>query len=259
MTSSQTSLNGRPTTRATTLLAALCVLPLCLLSAGPARAQGIDYSYVELRYINRDLGVFFESGGVVPATLKGNDGDGYGFAGSLLLLRNVYITGEYISGVDIDLNTVLTDGSQTIAAGAPLETKYARLGIGLRTSLIPGIDAFAEVAYERTDLNFDGIDVTFDSGSGLTLSGLNVDENGLDYRAGLRVMLGTRLELMGYARFTEQQLSQISIDSDGNVQLGDETVYGGAVTYYLSRNLAIGATYESGDLDKSSAYIRLSF
>ncbi len=259
MISSMTSSTTRPTIRATALLTTLCLLPLCLLSAGPALAQGIDYSYVELRYINRDLGVFFESGGVVPTTLKGDDGDGYGFAGSLLLLRNVYITGEYISGVDIDLNTVLTDGSQTVAAGAPLETKYARLGIGLRVSLIPGVDAFGEVAYERTDLNFDGIDVTFDAGGGLTLAGLSVDENGLDYRAGLRFMLGTRLELMGYARFTEQQLSEISIDSEGNVELGDETVYGGAVTYKLSRNLGIGATYESGDLDKTSAYVRLSF
>lgn len=244
---------------ACTFVAALGVLVLTVLTAAPAFAAGPDYTYLELRYIKRNVGVLFNLGGPAANTsLEAQDGRGYAIAGSLLLLRNLYVVGEYTEDIDVDLNGALANATPNTLFPDTLRTRYTRFGVGLRFTLVPGMDAFGEVGWEKNKLNLStDIDLTLNDGVSISFGGL--DEDSVDFKLGLRLAVGQRLELTGYARQTQAQLRDLRIDANGHIQLSDDTVFGFAAAYYLSRRIAIGANYESGDLNSGGAFLRLSF
>ena len=83
---------------------------LLLFGAGPAAAQEIRYSWLDMSFMGQDID---RSGVQVPLVgqsveVAGSDGDGIRFRGSIGTWKNLYLFMNYASS-DIDVDAVITN------------------------------------------------------------------------------------------------------------------------------------------------------
>lgn len=137
----------------------LGLVTLALLP-GFAQAEGFDYTFVEVGYVNAE----FDAAGVDV------DGDGFGINGSFAIADNYFLFAEYSSlGFDfsVDLNRLA-------------------LGGGAHYALSPTLDFVGTLSYRDTEVEAGGIAISEDGfGIGAGLRGALGDdfewEAGIDY------------------------------------------------------------------------------
>jgi hypothetical protein len=135
-----------------------------LLAAGTAMAEGPDYTYAQLGYINVDV----DDVDV--------DGDGFSLAGSVAITDLFHLFGSYDDG-ELDSGPVDVDLSRL------------RLGGGLNFAITPTTDLVGTLYYVNYEL--DG------PGPG------DVDEDGFGITGGIRSMVTPALELNGAIRYED--------------------------------------------------------
>ena len=178
---------------------------LALLS-GFVQAEGFDYNYVEVGYVNAEL----DTGGIDV------DGDGFGINGSFGIANNYLVFAEYSSlGFDfsVDLNQLAVGGgahfalSQTIdfvgtlsyrdveveSAGIGISEDGFGIGAGLRGALGDSFEWEASIDYSDigdgdTSFGVDGryyFTDSFAAGAGIT-----IDDDVTIYAIGVRMEFG---------------------------------------------------------------------
>jgi hypothetical protein len=167
----------------------LVFIVLSLLSAGTVAAQSGDYSYTWLQasYTKAE----FDN--------LASDGDGLGFSGSFELSPNFHIFGGY-AGLDV--------GSDADASGW-------KAGIGLNTPLSNLLDIVVQLSYQTTEVP-----------APAPLVG-TVEDDGLGFRAGVRVGANDWIELNG-------GMTYLDLDS------GNETVFDAGFLLNLNDAFAVG-------------------
>ena len=110
---------------------------LLLFGAGPASAQEVGYSWLDMSFMAQDID---RSGVQVPVVgqsveAAGSDGSGVRFRGSIGTWKNLYLFVNYAS-TDIDVDAVITNAQGVFEASDEFDFTAIRSGLGWR---IPGI------------------------------------------------------------------------------------------------------------------------
>jgi hypothetical protein len=169
-------------------LAVTALLPL------GAAAQDLDYTFVELSYLDSELDAGFVDIG----------GDGLGISGSLSVSDSVflfanYATQDYKFGIDA--------------------TSYD-LGAGMRWGLKQGLDLVGEAAWVKTEVKFGGMKAD-DDGFGLGLGLRGRVNNALELQGGLRYVdmedSDTFVALMGRWHFNNTWAAGLGLNFNDDV------------------------------------------
>ena len=216
---------------------------LLLFGAGPAAAQEIRYSWLDMSFMGQDID---RSGVQVPipgqsVEVAGSDGSGIRFRGSIGTWKNLYLFVDYGS-TDIDVDAIIRNSQGTFEASDEFDFTSIRGGLGWKWSVFNKTDIFAEVSYDSTD---------FDFGS---FAGENFDADAQEIGAalGFRTLFGDNFEVKVQGRYTEVgdiDLSTLEFDSD--------TLYSIGFAWKLIRGFSIVGDYETGEFSSYALGFRL--
>ena len=216
---------------------------LLLFGAGPAAAQEIRYSWLDMSFMGQDID---RSGVQVPipgqsVEVAGSDGSGIRFRGSIGTWKNLYLFVDYGS-TDIDVDAIIRNSQGTFEASDEFDFTSIRGGLGWKWSVFNKTDLFAEVSYDSTD---------FDFGS---FAGENFDADAQEIGAalGFRTLFGDNFEVKVQGRYTEVgdiDLSTLEFDSD--------TLYSIGFAWKLIRGFSIVGDYETGEFSSYTLGFRL--
>jgi len=216
---------------------------LLLFGAGPAAAQEIRYSWLDMSFMGQDID---RSGVQVPipgqsVEVAGSDGSGIRFRGSIGTWKNLYLFVDYGS-TDIDVAAIITNSQGIFEASDEFDFTSIRGGLGWKWSVFNKTDLFAEVSYDSTD---------FDFGS---FAGENFDADAQEIGAalGFRTLFGDNFEVKVQGRYTEVgdiDLSTLEFDSD--------TLYSIGFAWKLIRGFSIVGDYETGEFSSYALGFRL--
>ena len=216
---------------------------LLLCSGGPAAAQEIAYSWMDMSFIGQEID---RSGVQVPIVgqsveVAGSDGDGIRFRGSVGTWKNLYLFVDYGS-TDIDVDVVITNNQGVFEDSDEFDFTSIRGGIGFKYSVFNKTDIFAEVSYDSTDLDFG------------SFAGENFDTDAQDVGGalGFRTLFGDHFELKVQGRFTQVgdvDLNMLEFDSD--------TLYSIGFAWELVRGFSIVGDFESGEFSSYGLGFRL--
>ena len=135
------------------------ILPLLALVciAGPANAQEIRYSWMDLSFMGQDVS---RQGTLSPlpeqrVDIAVTDGAGVRFRGSIGTWHNLYLVLDYAS-TDIDVSGVVRNTTTGIAAPFEDEFDYTTIrgGVGIKYSIFEKTDIFGELVYDSVDFDF---------------------------------------------------------------------------------------------------------
>lgn len=127
---------------------ALCAIVLAAILPVSAEASELNYSYVELDYLNSRHAATSPGG-------SGADSDGYGIRGSFGFAENFYVTAAYAN-------------SEFNGAGSGFDNDKWNVGFGYHHQMYEQADWFVEANYTKIDSNFALTDDSyFDVGVGL--------------------------------------------------------------------------------------------
>ena len=216
---------------------------LLLFGAGPAAAQEIRYSWLDMAFMGQDID---RSGVQVPipgqsVEVAGSDGSGIRFRGSIGTWKNLYLFVDYGS-TDIDVDAIIRNSQGTFEASDEFDFTSIRGGLGWKWSVFNKTDLFAEVSYDSTD---------FDFGS---FAGENFDADAQEIGAalGFRTLFGDNFEVKVQGRYTEVgdiDLSTLEFDSD--------TLYSIGFAWNVIRGFSIIGDYETGEFSSYALGFRL--
>jgi hypothetical protein len=216
---------------------------LLLLGAGPAAAQEIRYSWLDMSFMGQEVD---RSGVQVPVIgqsveVAGSDGDGIRFRGSVGTWKNLYLFIDYGS-TDIDVDAVITNAQGVFEANDEFDFTTIRGGLGWKYSIFNKTDIFAEVSYDSTDLDFG------------SFAGENFDTDAQEIGGalGFRTLFGDHFELKVQGRFTDVgdvDLNTLEFDSD--------TLFSVGFAWELIRGFSIVGDYESGEFTSYALGFRL--
>lgn len=136
----------------------------CLLAAGTALADGPDYTYGQLGYVNIDV----DDVDV--------DGDGFSLGGSVAITDMIHLLGSYEDG-ELD------------GGGVDADLSRLRLGGGVNFAVTPTTDLVGTLYYVNYELDGPGP--------------IDADEDGFGLTGGVRSMLTPALELNGAIRYED--------------------------------------------------------
>lgn len=220
-----------------------------LLPAAGMAADDISYTWLEADYIVQDIDRYEDSGVLDNFADDFDDGDGWGFSGSLAFSEHFFAYGSY-SSTESDF-TFIDDTGLTIPQDEDVKT--LKLGVGFHTGLAANVDLVARAGYvdiDYGDFDLGAAEDDVDSGSDLedAIRDLRDDSSdGYEADLGLRAAVLDWLELEGGARYTD-------LDQGDDISL-----YGGAL-FELTENIGINVSGDWGD--ESSTYmagLRYSF
>lgn len=216
---------------------------LLLCSGGPAAAQEIAYSWMDMSFIGQEID---RSGVQVPIVgqsveVAGSDGDGIRFRGSVGTWKNLYLFVDYGS-TDIDVDVVITNNQGVFEDSDEFDFTSIRGGIGFKYSVFNKTDIFAEVSYDSTDLDFG------------SFAGENFDTDAQEIGGalGFRTLFGDHFELKIQGRFSnvgDVELNTLEFDSD--------TLYSIGFAWELVRGFSIVGDFESGGFSSYGLGFRL--
>jgi len=216
---------------------------LLLCSGGPAAAQEIAYSWMDMSFIGQEID---RSGVQVPIVgqsveVAGSDGDGIRFRGSVGTWKNLYLFVDYGS-TDIDVDVVITNNQGVFEDSDEFDFTSIRGGIGFKYSVFNKTDIFAEVSYDSTDLDFG------------SFAGENFDTDAQEIGGalGFRTLFGDHFELKIQGRFSnvgDVELNTLEFDSD--------TLYSIGFAWELVRGFSIVGDFESGEFSSYGLGFRL--
>lgn len=216
---------------------------LLLFGVGPAAAQEIRYSWLDMSFMAQDID---RSGVQVPipgqsVEVAGSDGSGIRFRGSVGTWKNLYLFVNYAS-TDIDVDVVITNSQGVFEDSDEFDFTAIRGGLGWKWSVFNKTDIFAEVSYDSTD---------FDFGS---FAGENFDADAQEMGGalGFRTLFGDHFEVKVQGRYTDVgdiDLNTLEFDSD--------TLYSIGFAWNVIRGFAIVGDFESGEFSSYALGFRL--
>lgn len=221
---------------------------LSAMLTAPAQAQEVRYSWLDLSYMAQDFG---RSGSQVSAPgqtvdVRGTDGDGVRFRGSIGTWKNLYLFVGYASTDIDDFGTITVDippNPPTVSlAEDEFDMTTVRSGVGMRFAISNTMDAVAELSYDSLDLDFGSFAVE------------NFDTHDADIGAklGVRKMFSDDLEVRAYARYS----SVVDVDLNTG-QFDSGTVFGAGFGWQIIRGISIVGDYESGQFSSWTIGFRL--
>ena len=216
---------------------------LLLFGAGPAAAQEIRYSWLDMSFMGQDID---RSGVQVPipgqsVEVAGSDGSGIRFRGSVGTWHNLYLFVSYGSS-DIDVDAVITNAQGVFEAKDEFDFTSIRGGLGWKWSVFNKTDLFAEVSYDSTD---------FDFGS-FAGEDFDIDAQEIGGALGFRTLIGDHFEVKVQGRYTnvgDVDLNTLEFDSD--------TLYSIGFAWNVIRGFAIVGDFESGEFSSYALGFRL--
>lgn len=242
-----------------TILALLA--PSILFGQSGRPADDLEYSFVEIRGSERDLGDLFALDRVDNlARVEVGDNAGITLAGSVRISPRFYLGAEYTHDLDVDVVAQFsTDGQLAVAAGV-FDSHHARLALGTRWSVGPRVDLFAEVGAEVLSFTLPrSVEVDLPSGISLVLTNLGIDDVKADARVGFRFLPVPRLEVAAWARYSQLQLDNVTVANDNDLVL-DEGVLGGiALMGRFGEHFGLGVSVEAGDVTRTDVHLRWRF
>jgi hypothetical protein len=216
---------------------------LLLASAGPATAQEVRYSWLDMSVLAQD---FDRTGVQVPipgqsVEVIAGDGSGVRFRGSLGTWKNMYLLVSYGS-TDNDVDAIITNDQGEFETNDEYDFTAIRSGIGVKWSIRQQTDLFAEVTYDSTDLDFG------------SFAGENFDTDAQDIGGalGLRTMFGDHFELMIAGRYT--QVGDVDLNT---LEFADDTLFSVGFAWEVIRGFSIVGDYESGEFTNYALGFRL--
>jgi len=224
-------------------LAGLLMAPFVLFLSLPAPAQELRYSWLDLSYVNQDVGRQGSQEPIVGQTVDVNAGSGNGvrFRGSFGTWNNLYIFVNYAS-TDIDVDAIVTNDQGVFPASDLFDLTTIRGGAGVKFPVGFSTDLFLEASYDSID---------FDFGS---FAGEDFDTNDQDFGAtlGIRSMVTDHIELRAWGRYSNHA------DVDLNtLEFDTGEAYGAGFGWEIVRGLQIVGDYETGEFDNWSIGFRL--
>jgi len=262
-----------------TLYPALAVTT-AILTANPIAADdtvddtAISYSYIEGAFVNDNLnlngaaitdrdgvgnmdddnfGTLFDhtgNGGSGRLSAKlpfGSDKLGFHFVSD-------YTQTSHKPGIDI-VNAVGLQASGFVDASQ----KELRAAFGLHTMISDKVSLFAELGFVKNQVSLATASLTVE-GAGTTeadLSAASSSRTALDGKFGLRAMVGSKVELMGYGRYHGN--GEIIGGEDGALDFSSKFKAGAGAYYHVSKRFALGADYEFGKPGRVRLVGRLKF
>jgi hypothetical protein len=216
---------------------------LLFFGAGPAAAQDIGYSWLDMSYMGQDID---RSGVQVPipgqsVEVAGSDGSGIRFRGSVGTWKNLYLFVDYGS-TDIDVDVVITNDQGVFDDSDEFDFTSIRGGLGWKYSVFNKTDIFAEVSYDSTD---------FDFGS-FAGEDFDADAQEIGGALGFRTLFGDHFEVKVQGRYTnvgDIELNTLEFDSD--------TLYSVGFAWTVIRGLSIVGDFESGEFSSYALGFRL--
>ena len=216
-----------------------------LVIAGPASAQELRYSWLDLSYMGQDVGGITGNQQTPvlgqEVDIDATDGDGVRFRGSYALGERFYFFGDYGS-TDIDVEALVTNDQGEFPASDEFDLTTIRGGFGFRWSVGFSTDVIFELTY-------DSIDYDFGSFAGESFDADAQDAGGA---IGIRHMFGDDWEVRAVGRYSnhaEVDLNTLEFDSGALYSVG--------FSWQLVRGLAIVGDYETGEVDSWSIGFRL--
>ena len=216
---------------------------LLLTSVGPAEAQEVRYSWLDMSVLAQD---FDRSGVQVPipgqsVEVIAADGSGIRFRGSLGTWKNMYLLLSYGS-TDNDVDAIITNDQGVFETNDEFDFTTIRSGLGVKWSIRQKTDLFAEVTYDSTDLDFG------------SFAGENFDTDAqeLGGALGLRTMFGDNFELKIAGRYT--QVGDVDMNT---LEFADDTLFSIGFAWQVIRGLSIVGDYESGEFGSYGLGFRL--
>jgi hypothetical protein len=216
---------------------------LLFFGAGPAAAQDIGYSWLDMSFMGQDID---RSGVQVPipgqsVEVAGSDGSGVRFRGSVGTWKNLYLFVDYAS-TDIDVGVVITNDQGVFEDSDEFDFTSIRGGLGWKYSVFNKTDLFAEVSYDSTD---------FDFGS---FAGENFDADAqeLGGALGFRTLFGDHFELKVQGRYSD--VGDIDLNT---LEFDTDTLYSIGFAWSVLRGLSIVGEFESGEFSSYSLGFRL--
>jgi hypothetical protein len=218
--------------------------------SGSAMAQEVEYSWLDLTYINHNVDRQGSQTPIVGQTVDvaASDGNGVRFRGSFGTWKNLYGFIDYASS-NIGVAAVITNSQcppgntlDLCRATDEFDLTTVRGGIGVKYSIAFSTDIYAEISYDSLD---------FDFGS---FAGDNFDTRDKDIGGaiGVRSMLSDDIEVRAYARHSNH--SDVNLSA---VTFDPGQFYGAGFGWQFIRGLSVVADYESGDFDSWSIGFRL--
>ena len=216
---------------------------LLFFGAGPAAAQDIGYSWLDMSFMAQDID---RSGVQVPIVgqsveVAASDGSGIRFRGSVGTWKNLYLFVDYGS-TDIDVDVVITNDQGIFLDSDEFDFTSIRGGLGWKYSVFNKTDLFAEVSYDSTD---------FDFGS-FAGENFDADEQDIGGALGFRTLFGDdfQLKVQGrYSNVADVDLNTLEFDTD--------TLFSIGFAWKVIRGLSIVGEYESGEFSRYSLGFRL--
>lgn len=194
-------------------------------------ADGVNYTYLQLHYVGRDIDTFDDDEGVIEDL---DDGSGFGIEGSFQFLPKYFVFGEYS-----DTESDVAFASESTFP-LPADTDITRLDVGVGTNrpISDRVDFVGRIAY--TDIDYGDFDIG--AGGDLLNGGLDNlrdqlredDSDGYFADAGVRAQLTENLEGTLGLRYTD-------------VQNIDTTTVIGSLMFELSDNWGIDLSVDAGD------------
>ena len=216
---------------------------LLFFGAGPAAAQDIGYSWLDMSFMAQDID---RSGVQVPipgqsVEVAGSDGSGVRFRGSVGTWKNLYLFVDYAS-TDIDVDAFITNDQGVFETSDEFDFTSIRGGLGLKYSVFNKTDLFAEVSYDSTD---------FDFGS---FAGENFDADAQEIGGalGFRTVFGDHFELKVQGRYSD--VGDIDLNT---LEFDTDMLYSIGFAWSVLRGLSIVGEYESGEFSSYSLGFRL--
>jgi len=216
---------------------------LLFFCAGPAAAQEVRYSWLDLSFMEQD---FDHSGVQVPlpgqsVEVAGSDGDGIRFRGSLGTWKNLYLFMSYAS-TDIDVDAIITNSQGVFEDSDEFDFTTIRGGFGWKYSIFDKTDIFAEVSYDSTDLDFG------------SFAGEDFDADAQDVGGalGFRTLFGDHFELKVQGRYSS--VGDIDLNT---LEFDNDTLYSVGFAWELIRGFSIVGDFESGEFSSYALGFRL--
>ena len=232
------------------LLQLFAVLGLALPAeaAPPAKRLDCALGYFDTRF---DAALSIEPIDQLDTRLSARGGDGHSVGCSVQILNGLYAYGK-VSEADAEFNLTSTFLGDTAADAFDLDVRFQRFGLGYVRAIGDTLSLYGQIGYAKADYDFEPIAIIFDLGDANYDSAYPTTESeGLDIESGVTWSPSSRLELGGFARFTEN--SSLTIIDDGGLafaQKNDDDVRAGVRTKYrITEPVFVTADAEFGDVD----------
>jgi hypothetical protein len=224
--------------------ASLVALAAALALPVASSADNLDFSYLELDYIDVDAGfsrstTFEDSTVLRERTLS--DG-GYRLGAAWQFYENFHVFADY-SSADQDFRVSFGD----INATEGFDVERLRIGVGYALPLSDIGSVYGRLSYDRTEF----------TGSRVTPASVvpSSDDDGLGAEVGVLWAVTRALQLQGHVRYSAVgEVNANRVDA-----FDDDYLLGVSGRWFFTPRFALQAGYETGEIDTWNAGARLAF